>query len=107
MAGLLVAEGMLSERTIARRKRRVLDKYQPQAVADIKRAFRSEGARVLDIVRAFRLPYVPRETAMTETVQEAQFTRINNTQTNVYYGLSYPARILIPGFPTPFNPTPP
>jgi len=36
-----------------------------------------------------------------------QFTRINNTQTNVYYGLSYPARILIPGFPTPFNPTPP
>ncbi len=31
-----------------------------------------------------------------------QFTRVNNTQTNVYYGVSYPARKLIPGFPTPF-----
>jgi hypothetical protein len=31
-----------------------------------------------------------------------QYTRVNNTQTNVYYGLSYPARKLIPGFPTPF-----
>jgi hypothetical protein len=35
-----------------------------------------------------------------------QYTRVNNTQTNVYYGLSYPARKLIPGFPTPFNPAP-
>jgi hypothetical protein len=78
MAELLVAEGMLSERTIARRKKRVLDKFQPHATAAIKRAFRSEGARVLDVVRAFRLPYVPKETAMTGTVQEANFTRVNN-----------------------------
>ncbi len=78
MAEMLVAEGMLSERTIARRKKRVLDKFQPHATADIKRAFRSEGARVLDIVRAFRLPYVPRETAVSGIVQEAAAPRINN-----------------------------
>ena len=35
-----------------------------------------------------------------------QFTRVNNTQTNVYYGLSYPARIVMPGMPEPFNPAP-
>ena len=35
-----------------------------------------------------------------------QFTRVNNTQTNVYYGLSYPARTLIPGFPEPYSPAP-
>jgi len=33
-----------------------------------------------------------------------QFTRVNNTTTNVYYGVSYPARILMPGFPEPFVP---
>jgi len=27
-----------------------------------------------------------------------QFTRVNNTQTNVYYGLSYPARSVLPGY---------
>ena len=35
-----------------------------------------------------------------------QFTRVNNTQTNVYYGMSYPARILVPGFPEPYQPSP-
>jgi hypothetical protein len=35
-----------------------------------------------------------------------QFLRINNTQTNVYYGLSFPARIVMPGFPSPFVPAP-
>lgn len=73
-AELLVMEGMLSERTIARRKRKVLDKFEPHATAAIKRAFRSEAARVLDIVRAFRLPYVPRETAMSATVTEGWVT---------------------------------
>jgi hypothetical protein len=33
-----------------------------------------------------------------------QFTRVNNTQSNVYYGLSYPARRLVPGTPAPFVP---
>ena len=33
-----------------------------------------------------------------------QFTRVNNTQTNVYYGLSYPARIVTRGTPAPFVP---
>jgi len=27
-----------------------------------------------------------------------QFTRVNNTQTNVYYGLSYPGRVVLPGY---------
>jgi hypothetical protein len=31
-----------------------------------------------------------------------QFTRINNTTTNVYYGLSYFGRVLMPGFPPSF-----
>jgi hypothetical protein len=35
-----------------------------------------------------------------------QFTRVNNTQTNVFYGLSYEARVLIPGTPPPFSPAP-
>jgi len=35
-----------------------------------------------------------------------QFLRINNTQTNVYYGLSFPARGGMPGFPSPFVPVP-
>jgi len=33
-----------------------------------------------------------------------QFLRINNTTTNVYYGMSFPARVVVPGFPSPFNP---
>ena len=35
-----------------------------------------------------------------------QFLRINNTQTNVYYGMSFPARVVVPGFPAPFVPAP-
>jgi hypothetical protein len=35
-----------------------------------------------------------------------QFLRINNTQTNVYYGMSFPARVVVPGFPAPFVPVP-
>jgi hypothetical protein len=35
-----------------------------------------------------------------------QFLRINNTTTNVYYGMSFPARVVVPGFPTPFTPAP-
>jgi hypothetical protein len=34
-----------------------------------------------------------------------QFTRVNNTQSNVYYGMSYPARIVTRGAPAPFVPT--
>jgi hypothetical protein len=33
-----------------------------------------------------------------------QFTRVNNTQSNVYYGMSYPARIVTRGAPAPFVP---
>jgi len=33
-----------------------------------------------------------------------QFTRVSNTQTNLYYGLSYPARTIVPGEPEPFVP---
>jgi hypothetical protein len=33
-----------------------------------------------------------------------QFLRINNTTTNVYYGMSFPARVVVPGFPSPFVP---
>jgi len=33
-----------------------------------------------------------------------QFTRVSNTQTNIYYGLSYPARTIVPGEPEPFVP---
>ena len=35
-----------------------------------------------------------------------QFLRINNTTTNVYYGMSFPARVVMPGFPAPFTPAP-
>jgi hypothetical protein len=31
-----------------------------------------------------------------------QFLRINNTTTNVYYGMSFPARVVMPGFPPSF-----
>ena len=31
-----------------------------------------------------------------------QFLRINNTTTNVYYGMSFPARVVVPGFPPAF-----
>jgi len=33
-----------------------------------------------------------------------QFTRVNNTQTNVYYGVSYSGRIVIPGAGSPLIP---
>ncbi|MBK9243847.1 MAG: cell surface protein [Burkholderiales bacterium] len=31
-----------------------------------------------------------------------QFLRINNTTTNVYYGMSFPARVVVPGFPSSY-----
>jgi hypothetical protein len=39
----------------------------------------------------------PEATGMPMLVR--QFTRVNNTKTNVYYGLSYPARVVVPGAP--------
>jgi len=64
------------------------------ARANVSNGFK-EGWGSLSVPSANGLPMLVR-----------QFTRVNNTQTNVYYGLSYPARVIIPGFPEPFVPAP-
>lgn len=70
--GLRVAESRIAERTIARRKRRILDKYALPAAALLKRAFKSEAGRVLDALKSYRLPYAPKLQDMAERVAEAK-----------------------------------
>ena len=78
-ATLLAMESQIVERTIARRKRRVLAEPEARVKRELARAFRSEGGRVLDLLRVYRLPYAPKIKSMAETVAEGETLTVYHT----------------------------
>ena len=58
-AMLRVAEGRLAARTIGRHKRRILAPVEARELRDLRRVFRLELARVLDLLGRAKLPYTP------------------------------------------------
>lgn len=57
---LRVAESRLADATIGRRKRRILAPIERRETAQLRRLFRVEARRVLELLERARLPYHPR-----------------------------------------------
>lgn len=56
---LRVMEARLADRTIGRRKRRILGPVEKRAIASLARLFRVESTRVLELMSRAKLPYTP------------------------------------------------